>query len=72
VFTQNPDPKREAMSVNYDKYKAMSPAQLQAAIDNRTVTKEYLSWLGITGGGQQLREIAKETQHAKIRSQRPS
>lgn len=45
------------MSVNYDKYKAMSQEQLQKAIDDRKVTVAYLNWLGITGPGKQLREI---------------
>jgi hypothetical protein len=47
------------MSVNYDKYSAMSEEQLQKAIDERKVTREYLAWLGIVGPGRQLREIAK-------------
>lgn len=48
------------MSHNYDKYKAMSPEQLQEAVDSRKVTTEYLSWLGITGSGQVLRNTIKE------------
>jgi hypothetical protein len=47
------------MSVNYDKYKAMSQEQLQKAINERTVTLAYLNWLGITGPGKQLQEIAQ-------------
>lgn len=48
------------MSVNYERYKAMSEAQLQKAIDERQVTREYLGWLGITGPGKKLRDIVKE------------
>lgn len=48
------------MSVNYDKYKAMTPEQLQRCIDNGDVTRQYLGWLGITGAGKTLREIAKD------------
>lgn len=47
------------MSVNYDRYKKMSPEQLQRAIDDRVVTIEYLNWLGITGPGKQLRELVE-------------
>ena len=46
------------MSHSYDKYRAMSPEQLQKAIDDRRVSVEYLTWLGIVGPGQQLREVA--------------
>ena len=53
------------MSTNYRKYKAMSPDQLQKAIDDRQVTPEYLNWLGIRGRGQQLRETIKATQGSK-------
>jgi hypothetical protein len=45
------------MSANYDRYKAMNPAQLQQAIDDRRVTEEYLGWLGIAGPGAQLRKL---------------
>jgi len=34
------------LSYNYKKYRAMSEAQLQQAIDDRKVTLEYLNWLG--------------------------
>ena len=47
------------MSSNYDRYKALSPEQLQRLIDERKVTVEYLNWLGITGKGALLRSIAK-------------
>ena len=47
------------MSVNYDKYKAMTPERLQKAIDDREVSLEYLGWLGIRGPGAQLRELLK-------------
>lgn len=47
------------MSYNYDKYRAMTPQQLQRAIDNREVDMGYLSWLGIKGPGEQLRAAAK-------------
>lgn len=46
------------MSYNYDKYKAMSPQQLQKEIDKGKVTVKYLNWLGITGPGKTLREVA--------------
>ena len=48
------------MSSNYEKYKAMSPEQLQEAVDSRKVTTEYLSWLGITGSGKVLKNTIKE------------
>lgn len=46
------------MSVNYQKYKAMSQEQLARAIEDRVVSVEYLNWLGISGPGARLREIA--------------
>lgn len=47
------------MSVNYAKYSAMTEEQLQKAINDRKVTPEYLSWLGIIGPGKTLRELLK-------------
>ena len=57
------------MSVNYAKYRAMTPAHLQRAIDEREVTVEYLSWLGITGKGALAREIISEHEGRKKRPQ---
>lgn len=48
------------MSVNYDKYKAMTHERLQRAIDDHKVTVEYLNWLGIAGPGKMLRDTIKE------------
>jgi len=47
---------------NYEKYKSMSPKQLQKALDNREVTPDYLDWLGVSGKGANLRDIAKASQ----------
>lgn len=47
------------MSASYRKYSAMSEEQLQKAIEDRKVTPEYLSWLGIMGPGKTLRELLK-------------
>jgi hypothetical protein len=46
------------MSSNYDKYKKMTPEQLQEAIDKGKVTLSYLNWLGVIGFGKQLRDAA--------------
>jgi hypothetical protein len=49
---------------SYNKWRALTPEQLQRAIDDRKVTVEYLTWLGIAGPGKQLREIiAEEDRH---------
>jgi hypothetical protein len=45
------------MSVNYAKYRAMTPEQIQHAVDEGKVSWEYLNWLGISGQGKTLREI---------------
>lgn len=47
------------MSASYRKYSAMSSEQLQKSIEDRKVTPEYLSWLGILGPGKTLRNIIR-------------
>jgi hypothetical protein len=55
------------MSANYDKYRAMTPEQLQKAIDERQVTIQYLNWLGIKGPGEDVRRIlASEKGHIDV------
>jgi bacterioferritin-associated ferredoxin len=44
----------------YDRYKAMTDEQIQKAIDDGTVSVEYLNWLGITGNGKLAREIISQ------------
>ena len=48
------------MSRNYDKYKAMSDEQLAKEVNDRKVSIEYLSWLGVTGKGALLRNIINQ------------
>jgi hypothetical protein len=58
------------MSYSYDKYKTMTPEQLQKEIDERKVTPAYLNWLGIAGPGAQLRRIAKDVTVQSIAAQK--
>ena len=60
------------MSVNYDKYKSMTPDQLQKAIDDGTVTRAYLGWLGVIGQGRALREIVKADRARDSKAELPT